>query len=63
MKCKFWECKNWIELVEKIYKNDKILIFYAPNEKVEVKTTFVAVADKIEMVTKEVQIFLKNLKK
>jgi heptosyltransferase-3 len=61
MKCRFWEYKNWIELVEKIYKNDKILIFCAPNEKIEVKAAFIAVADKIEIVAEEIQVFLKKL--
>jgi heptosyltransferase-3 len=63
VKCKFWEYKNWIDLIEKLYKNDKIIVFCSPNEKVEVEAAFVAVADKVEIVAKEIQVFLKKFEK
>ncbi|MDR0408151.1 MAG: glycosyltransferase family 9 protein [Campylobacteraceae bacterium] len=61
MKCRMWEYENWIDLIKKIYKDDRIIVFCAPNEKEHIKNTFSAVLDKIDIVGENVDIFLQKL--
>jgi heptosyltransferase-3 len=61
-KNKTWEYGNWVELIKKIYKNDKIIVFCAPHEKEAIKNAFLEVHDKIKIAAEKIEIFLKELK-
>jgi heptosyltransferase-3 len=61
MECKMWKYKNWIDVIEKIYKNDKIIVFCSPDEKKYVENIFSTVLDKIDIVGESVEIFLQKL--
>lgn len=61
MKCKFWQYANWVELIDKIYKDEKILLFCAPGERAKVEVVFAKVLDKIEIVAENIEVFFKKL--
>lgn len=63
-KTKFWQYKNWIEIVREFgVDENKIIIFCAPNEAEELKKEFSKVEDKIEIIAKNIDYFFETLKK